>query len=428
MKTLYAMFLKLNKLLLLLVLAGVGTLAQASDLTPADFPALGEPEFPGLCAYRGHIGKYRCMKVKARKHKLYSCKGKNLYYSKVNGKKSCYSCPKGYTRFSPTRKMNHAKACTKRQSGKNAYKRAKKVGNIVKSCPSGQFKYKGSCRSCPAKTKRMHVAGLDNGYCKVERKYQCNTGLVLHKSAPKTGWDKAGNLLVPKYKKYCGIPFSLKQYGKDILDTDANEDALEALKDLGRALTKKDRSTKRKVARYKKAIKEGRLQDSFEILQSFEEYQQLVDVLTATEASASAVGNAAQQFTITAGFVVDGSAVFGYNYEWGTAIDFADRKVKKYKAHGLSKGISLSGAGGITLGVWKGAFRTGASQGYAGGFDVGPIGHGVAVWSDYYTPKRPGGSNQPHFVGFTYNAGMGVGVEVGEYNEVYTKITREVNM
>lgn len=428
MKNVLTQLLTINRFFFYTLLLLFSATINASDLTADDFPRLGVPEYPGLCAYRGHIGKYRCMKVKAKKHKLYSCKGKNLHYSKVKGNKACYSCPKGYSRTSPTRKMNHRKACTKRQSGKNAYKRAKKVANLVKSCPSGQFKYKGRCSSCPSKTKRMHVAGLDKGYCKVQKRYRCNTGLVLHKSAPKTGWDKAGNLLVPKYKKYCGIPFSLKQYGKDILDTDANKDALEALKTLGKALSKKDRTTKKKVARYKKAIKEGRLQDSFTILQSFAEYQQLVDVLTSTDASASAVGNAAQQFTITSGFVVDGSVVFGYNYEWGTAIDLADGKIKKYKAHGLSKGVSFGGAGGITLGLWKGAFRSGASQGYVGGFDVGPIGHGVGVWSDYYTPKRPGGSNQPHFVGFTYNGGVGLGVEVGEYNEVYTKITREVNM
>lgn len=83
--------------------------------------------------------------VKAKDHGAYACKGKNLYYSKG----SCYSCPKGYSRFSPTRKMTHDKACTKRQPGKNAYTKAKYVSEFSLSCAKSQFKHKGRCKSCP---------------------------------------------------------------------------------------------------------------------------------------------------------------------------------------------------------------------------------------------------------------------------------------
>ncbi|MFV1921719.1 MAG: hypothetical protein ACMZ63_03785 [Methylotenera sp.] len=58
-----------------------------------------------------------------------------LYHSKINGQRVYYKCPKGYTRFSPTRKMNHQKACTKRRQGKNVYARAKSVGHFINNCP-----------------------------------------------------------------------------------------------------------------------------------------------------------------------------------------------------------------------------------------------------------------------------------------------------
>jgi len=64
---------------------------------------------------------------------LYTCKGKGIYYSKVKGVKSCYACPTGMKRTSPTRKMDHPKACVNRK-GTNTYAKATKLGDIVKSC------------------------------------------------------------------------------------------------------------------------------------------------------------------------------------------------------------------------------------------------------------------------------------------------------
>lgn len=401
---------------------------HAHGHTPADYPALGTPEFPGLCAYRGHIGKYQCLKVSAKKHDMYMCKGKDLHYSKVNGKAGCYKCPKGYSRYSPTRKMNHKKACTKRKSGKNEYAKAKFIAKVVKKCPKGQFKHKGRCSSCPKRTKRQHAAGLDTGYCKVDKAFRCNKGLTLHKSQPKGVVGQLGNLVGLKYKKYCGIPFSLKQYGKDILASDANEDVLKKLGDLGKALARNDKTSKRKIDDFKKAVKQNRLKDAYDIMLKFKEFEQLVEVLTATNATAQSIGGAAQQFTITVGHVGDVSLGLGASYEWGVALDYAERKVKKYKSYGKSKGLSAGADGGTVIGVWKGAFKSGYSQGYVGAFSAGSFGGGVGVWSDYYTPKRPGGSNQPQFQGFTATAGFGVGFEVGEYGEVYTSVKEYARM
>lgn len=102
-------------------------------------------------------------KVAAKKHSRAKkgCKGKQIYLS--GGK--CYECPKGYRRVSPTRKMTHPEACTKRGFGTD--KRKAKYRWEANGCRKGLFKHKGYCKSCPDGTKRMHVAGLDSGYCKV---------------------------------------------------------------------------------------------------------------------------------------------------------------------------------------------------------------------------------------------------------------------
>ncbi len=89
------------------------------------------------------------------------CKGKQIYLSGS----SCYSCPNGYRRFSPLRKMTHAKACTQRGAGRETTKASYKWE--ANGCARGQFKHKGSCKTCPSGTKRKQLAGLDSGYCKV---------------------------------------------------------------------------------------------------------------------------------------------------------------------------------------------------------------------------------------------------------------------
>jgi hypothetical protein len=90
------------------------------------------------------------------------CKGKQIYLSEG----SCYSCPDGYRRYSPTRKMTHAKACTQRGLGRKTTK-AKYVFEY-NGCKKGAFKHEGYCKVCPAGTERIHVAGVDTGYCRAK--------------------------------------------------------------------------------------------------------------------------------------------------------------------------------------------------------------------------------------------------------------------
>ncbi|HAI96903.1 MAG: hypothetical protein CL866_02635 [Cycloclasticus sp.] len=105
-------------------------------------------------------------KVKAKRYKKAKrgCEGTQVYRSGTK----CYSCPKGYKRTSPTRKMTHPEACKERGVGFGKEKVAAKYVWGANGCPKYQFKYKGYCMKCPKGTKRIHVAGVDTGYCKVQ--------------------------------------------------------------------------------------------------------------------------------------------------------------------------------------------------------------------------------------------------------------------
>lgn len=120
---------------------------------------------PQACQKRGlpkHNYKKATYGGKARPIK--GCPGGNNYRSDGG----CYTCPNGYKRASVTRKMNHPKACQSRGLPKHQYGRAKlayKLDLNPLSCPKGQFKHEGYCKSCPTGTTRVHAWGLDSGFC-----------------------------------------------------------------------------------------------------------------------------------------------------------------------------------------------------------------------------------------------------------------------
>jgi hypothetical protein len=104
-------------------------------------------------------------KIPAKKYKKAKrgCEGKQVYLSGTK----CYECPSGYKRKSLTRKMTHPEACEKRGMGFNKKKKSAKYVWGANGCPKHQFKHKGYCKKCPKGTKRIHVAGIDTGTCKL---------------------------------------------------------------------------------------------------------------------------------------------------------------------------------------------------------------------------------------------------------------------
>lgn len=123
-----------------------------------------EPEGNGSGKRQIYFPKPKSRKVAAIKVKKAQkgCVGKQIYLS--GG--SCYECPKDYRRFSPTRKMTHPEACTKRGIGTN--KKKAKYKWEANGCAKGLFKHKGYCKKCPKGGKRIHAAGLDTGYCRIK--------------------------------------------------------------------------------------------------------------------------------------------------------------------------------------------------------------------------------------------------------------------
>ena len=48
----------------------------------------------------------------------------------------------------------------------------------------------------------------------------------------------------------------------------------------------------------------------------------------------------------------------------------------------------------------------------------GAVSGGAGVWYSYYTPQTRG----QEYMGLTVSGGAGLGVEIGEYNEVWTEM------
>ena len=119
-----------------------------------------EPNGKGLGKRKVYFPKIPAKKYKKAKR---GCEGKQVYLSGTK----CYECPSGYKRKSLTRKMTHPEACEKRGMGFNKKKKSAKYVWGANGCPKHQFKHKGYCKKCPKGTKRIHVAGMDTGTCKL---------------------------------------------------------------------------------------------------------------------------------------------------------------------------------------------------------------------------------------------------------------------
>ncbi|MEZ5466402.1 MAG: hypothetical protein R3F18_01885 [Lysobacterales bacterium] len=354
----------------------------------------------------GGIGEQPCEIVPAQyvgKAEKLGCPGKQSYFSSIRGG-SCWTCPKDYRRSSPTRKMDHPKACIKRGSLTGPWKPARYTQQAW-GCPSGQFHVAlggGSCMRCPAHTTRIQVAGVDAMKCKPD--YRCAGNLRVAKQPPEN--NPLANLIGASSAKVCAPPFDLKaaargdQAGFSVFGTYMTQLAQTLVKDI-----KADRQ-----GNLKQLIKAKRWRDVYALLREMPAYRALEG--TAREAG---------KHSITVGWSGDFQLIAGVNGEAGIAIDLVERKVKPYESAGISKGIAAGIDSALTVGIWNGPFETGYSQGVAASVS-GAVSVGGAIWYSYYSPDQ----GQEHLLGVTASVGLGLGIEFGEYNEVGTFLLQEV--
>lgn len=365
-----------------------------------------ESEGARLCPDKGGAGEPPCETVDAidRGKSQFACKGKQLYLSDGN----CYRCPDNYKRSNITRKMaGDPQACEKRGFNTKEYKPATLARDAF-GCPAGQFTHKGRCKSCPANSRRVHVAGLDTGSCNVDKASECIGTLRLAKQPPVGLLQKLGNLAGFKSEKICAPRFDIKAFALAAVD-DVGSPLFTAAKTLARRLKGNDKDTQQKLEQMRADIEKGQLDKAFQTLLSFDEFGLLVEA-----------ASAAHNFSISVGFAKDWSLGVGTNSERGIAMDYGGGQMfqkKRYETKGFSKGLSAGVDFALVVGVWGGSFQSGPAQGIV--VDVkGTEGISAAAWTTYYSAAE----GQERLLGFSVGAGGGLSLELGEYNEVYTTL------
>ncbi|MCB1907307.1 MAG: hypothetical protein KDH15_08050 [Rhodocyclaceae bacterium] len=353
----------------------------------------GEGEEPCATIAAKHMGKARKL----------GCPGKQSYFSTLQGG-SCWTCPEGYVRASPTRRMDDPKACRKRKSLTGPWVRAK-YQKRAWGCPPGQFHMArggGSCMACPAGYERIHAAGIDTGNCRAVE--PCDRGLRLAKQPPEK--NLFASVLGFRSAKLCAPPFDIRAAAKR--DAPGYQFVSGAMKDLATALL--DDIRRGRTRNVKRLFKEGRWREAYEYLRGLPTFR-------AFQAAAREAGNR----SISIGFSGDVQLGVGGNGEIGIAIDFAEGRIKPYESGGISKGLSVGIDAAVTVGVWKGAFESGYAQGFTTSVSAA-VSIGVGMWYSYYHPEL----GQERLLGATASAGLGLGTEIGEYNEVGTWLLKDV--
>ena len=339
---------------------------------------------------------FKPAKLTSKRPFLAGCTGLDIYLSEGR----CYQCPEGYKRAHPTNKMaNNPRAC-KLKRRPNTYTKAKSPVPMALGCPAGQFAHQGMCKSCPEGSKRNHVAGFDTGNCRVPIENQCLGSLLPAQLAPANDdqWeaDKGGH-------KGCAPPFDINAAALSVLQADNSIKIKSALLNLANVL---------KSPAFMNALKSKNWHDAWFKLNQIDEFHQLIEMVRETGHRSISVGGG-QDLSLGAGMAT----------EMGFAIDLVDMKFKIYQAKAHTKGVSIGWDRSFSIGVWKGAFTTSYSQGYVIDLHL-LLGGNAGVWFSYYDPARPEDERGPEKIGITVGIGGGGGIEVGEYNQVTTQITK----
>lgn len=337
----------------------------------------------------GKKGKVDAIKVGAAKK--WGCKGKQSYFTPHNGGE-CWRCPSGFKRTTtPIHKPNSCKA-RGLKIGKKDRTNAK-FERAAFSCAKGQFKKGKSCYACPKGSKKITILGVFNPVKSCKTKPYCDAGLSLTPMPPKSLMD-----IGPSIQRKCSKPFDAKKVILPMakhhiglakgINLAAGKFAFDILKNksLRKAIKNKNKSAI--SAEIKKMA-------SFKNLKS----------------SAQAKGYRSVSIGVGSGV----KAGLGLDQELGVALDW-DGGIQFYGTTIISKGFALSAGGGISLGVWTigkeelAGYSHGVSTSVPAG---GVVDMGGGAWFSYYPIQ---------FLGLAYTAGMGVGAEVGVYNEALTQL------
>ncbi len=349
------------------------------------------------------------------------CRGVQSYFSTVGGG-SCWTCPSGYRRYSPTRPMDHPQACRTRWVPwwERAPTKPATFQRYSTGCEPGQFhvamdgRAGSSCYACPPGFDRTHAFGLDTRKC--WPKERCFNGspakqppLKFSAGLPDPNWkDILGNLLGKEVSDWlelrpgvCAPEFDIGEAAK--LDIKQFNVIILAMNNLGEELLEDIREGKR--GNLKQLLETKRWSEAWAILEDTPAFRAFAE--TAREA-----GNR----SVSVGVAGDFQVGVGLNSEFGLAIDLVDERVKPYESVGLSKGVSLGVDIVINVGVWQGAFESSCAQGFTASAGA-VVSLGGGVWYSYYDLEK---QKQPQLLGVTRAAGLGLGWEGGEYNEVCT--------
>lgn len=350
----------------------------------------------GPCGREGALACGKKGKVDAIKvgdAKKWGCKGKQSYFTPHNGGE-CWRCPSGFKRTTtPIHKPNSCKA-RGLKLGKKKHVNAK-FERAAFSCAKGQFKKGKYCYACPKGSKKIAILGVFNPVKSCKTIPYCEAGLSLTPMPPKPLMDlgpaiqrkcskpfKPSKVLLPMAKHHMGLAKGISlSAGKFAFDVLKNKSLRKAIKN----------KNKRKISAEIKKMA------SFNNLKS----------------KAQSKGYRAISIGVGSGVKVG----MGLEKELGVALDW-NGGIQFYGTSIISKGLALSAGGGISLGVWR--VNKEQLSGYSHGVSTsvptgGVVDMGGGAWFSYYPIE---------FLGLAYTAGMGVGAEVGVYNEALTEMYR----
>ena len=316
--------------------------------------------------------------------------GRKNYFTPRNGGE-CWACPDGYRR---TIKPIHQPNTCNREGWSRETASAERIGSAY-GCGPDEFRKGKKCYICPPATKKIAFLGVFNPNetraCRTTDR-KCGAGAKVAPS-PAAALTQVG----PPVREHCvAEDFDLLDYLRPMAEREIEESAAvrQAAADFVVAVSRNEQ--------LKQALRSRQVSGIPQIVWAMPSFQRL---------KTAAMENGYQ--SVTVGLVGDVQLGWGANQEWGYAFDWQGG-MKVYATTGVSKGPAIGVDLSFAVGLWKAAKEN--IGGYAHGIAAsasGAVSVGGGIWYGYYPMQ---------LAGITVNAGIGAGIEVGEYNETVTNV------